>query len=374
VAQPSARIAFVTNAPLFERASGLFSPLASVRREIILPARALAARGIGVHVISLSQWPADQVRAILEKAGRIVFGKMLPKAQESVETAFEGNAQAYRALLHNMRDPGRCVFCFADDHFDVAPFARFYQDVAPLGGLWVASSQDLKERLREIAHGDVLVYPEMVETRRHAARTPYRRWRHRAAVWASRQAGIGLEPWRIRLLWFGHPTNAEPVINVMDELRALAREVPLRLECVTQPGSPLEALATPRAVAARSNLQVVAMPWSLEYMDAALDDCDAVILPQALRDQKKLAKSNNRMVDALHAGRFVVAHPIPSYQALGDFAWVGDSIAEGLRWLLAHPAQALRRVVAGQEHVARHHSLDALGEFWLRALEIEKAS
>jgi len=76
-------------------------------------------------------------------------------------------------------------------------------------------------------------------------------------------------------------------------------------------------------------------------------------------------------VDALHAGRFTVAHPIPSYEELRDYCWVGESIVEGLDWLLRHPQEALRRVIAGQQHVATYHSPDALADFWLRALELE---
>src|SRR5437764_4168979 len=66
------RVAFITNELLLERARGLFSPLASVRREIILPARALSERGVLIHVISLPDWPSDQVRDIVIKADRVV--------------------------------------------------------------------------------------------------------------------------------------------------------------------------------------------------------------------------------------------------------------------------------------------------------------
>jgi hypothetical protein len=98
-----------------------------------------------------------------------------------------------------------------------------------------------------------------------------------------------------------------------------------------------------------------------------------VLLPQLVDDPKKRAKSNNRLVDSLHAGRFVIAHPLPSYEELKEYAWVGDSISEGLRWLLRHPDEALSRLRAGQEYVAKHHSLEALADFWAKALELPEA-
>lgn len=368
------RVAFITNTPLLEYPAGLHSPLASVRREILIPARLLATRGVTTHVISLPLWPAGQVDAIVNKADRIIFGKLLMRDDETPETAYRANAQAYRAVLAQVPAPASNIFCFADDHFDAPEFARFYRDAAPASAAWIASSEALQAVLRDKAPCPLYVYPEVPEGPGGAPRVPRRGRSVGLAVAAARRLGIGLDPWRLRLLWFGHPSNVPSLLDAIAELRALAQEIPLRLECVTVPGGPLEALTRRQPGTVSEDMKIVVRPWSLDYLPVALHDCHAVILPQHAHDPKKRAKSNNRLVDALNAGRFVVAHPIPSYQDLKDFAWVGDSIAEGLRWLLAHPAQALRRVVAGQEHLARHHSLDALGEFWLCALEIKKAS
>jgi len=99
------RVAFITNSVLLERPVGLFSPLASVRREILLPARALSERRVNTHVISLPSWPADSVREILEKSHRVVFGKLLVNTSETSDTAYGSDAQAYRSFLQ----PGRSV-------------------------------------------------------------------------------------------------------------------------------------------------------------------------------------------------------------------------------------------------------------------------
>lgn len=364
------RVVFITNAPLLEYPQGLFSPLASVRHEVIIPARVLGERGIGVHVVSLPQWPGDQVRSIVQKADSIVFGKLLASADESPDTTFRGNADSFRAVLAEVPAEKRSVFCLSDDHFDASHFAQFYREVAPRSAAWMASSLVLKQRLEHETECPVLAYPEVPEVHKGAPHVPRRRWRERLAARIARRAHIGLDPWRIRLLWFGHAMNVPSLLGVIEELRLLAREVPLSLECVTQPVSGLKSLASAVSGASLLDLRIELGEWSLEYMDIALNDCDAVILPQSLDDARRRAKSNNRLVDALHAGRFAVAHPLPAYRELKDYAWVGDSIAEGVRWLLANPAEALRRLVAGQEYVARHHSLDALADCWRRALEL----
>jgi len=75
------------------------------------------------------------------------------------------------------------------------------------------------------------------------------------------------------------------------------------------------------------------LPWSLDYMTSAFEACDAVIIPQLAEDTRKRAKSNNRLVDALQAGRFVVAHAIPSYTELRDYCWLASqSLPDWTGW------------------------------------------
>ncbi len=356
----SARVAFI----------GFFSPLASVRREILFPARALAIRGVATHVISLATWPAAQVREIIDKADRVVFGKLLAMPGEETNAVFGSQAEAYRAVMHGGSVDGRAIFCFADDHFDAPKFAAFYRDVAPISRAWIASSQALKNALEARASCPVFSYPEVAEMPRAPARVPRHSLGERIGLWVARRARVGIDPWRLKLLWFGHPTNVTSLLQELPALRAFAAKVPLVLECVTQPTPELARMATPTAGMGSTALRIIITPWALESMPPALADCDVVILPQLVNDPQKRSKSNNRLVDALQAGRFVVAHPLPSYEELRDFCWIGESIAEGLNWLLGHPREALTRIVSGQRYLERHHSLDALGDFWMKALAL----
>jgi len=361
------RVAFITDQQLFDVGGTLQSPLASVRRELLLPAKVLADRGLRTDVISLPMWPREHLLKLLDKADRIVFGKLLPKRYEEGAQRFSAEAGAYRQLLAALPRSKWIAFCLSDDHFELPAFASFYAE-AP-ASLWVCSSEPLQAKAQSVARCPVLVYPEPAELPPGEARVPRRGLRERAGIWLARRTRVGLDPWRLRLLWFGHPSNAGSMQSVLPELRAFARDVPTALQCVTQPGSELDGEVTAPAVAATAALRVTVVPWSLGYMSDAFEDCDAVLLPQRSDDPQKRAKSNNRLIDTLQAGRFAIAQPIPSYEKLRDYAWVGESIAEGLRWLLRHPGQALQRVLAGQEFVARQHSLDALADFWLAALK-----
>jgi hypothetical protein len=365
------RIAFITNTPLIETATGLSSSLASVRREIILPARGLNQRGVATHIISLRTWPLEEARKIVAKADRVVFGKLWTSADEAPQSMYEEDANAYRAVISEGIASGRTVFCLSDDHFDASHFSAFYKEVATTSRVWLASSEALKERLQRQTACPVLAYPEVTESATGVARTPRRGLRTRLGMWIARRSRVGMDPWRLKLLWFGHPTNVPSLVHVLPELERFAEHVPVWLECVTQRGAPVDARAA--ATSSSTPLRITVSPWSLEYMSSAFEACDAVLLPQSAEDPAKRAKSNNRMVDALQAGRFVIAHPIPSYEELRDYSWVGESITLGLDWLIRHPAAALRKIVAGQQYLAKYHSLEALTAFWLRALELESA-
>jgi len=72
-----------------------------------------------------------------------------------------------------------------------------------------------------------------------------------------------------------------------------------------------------------------------------------------------------RLSAALHAGRFPVCHPSPYYGALGEFAWVGDDLAEGIRWALSHPEEVLARLDRAQDYVGRVHAPAAVARGWI---------
>ena len=366
------RIAFVTNQRLFTSGREVFSEVASVRRELLLPARVLQQQGHDARLVSLSGMARMHIREELDQAECLVFGKIYRDPQRDGAQPFSSDAAAYDGVLAQRREDQHVYFCLSDDHFQDARFAAFYRSAAPMSRCWIVSSPAIAQRLRECP-GEVRVFPEPVEMPRGEPHVPRRGLRHRIAVAVARQAKVGLDPWRMRLAWFGHPSNLPSLLAVLPELEALARDVPLHLECVTHPGAELVAELANRDAGFSAPLKVMVSAWSLEATHDALERCDAVLLPQLADSASQRAKSNNRLIDSLHAGRFAVAHPLPAYAELRDYAWVGESIEKGLRWLLRHPDEALARLKRGQEYVAEHHSREAFGKFWLDALALRTA-
>jgi hypothetical protein len=80
-------------------------------------------------------------------------------------------------------------------------------------------------------------------------------------------------------------------------------------------------------------------------------------------------KSPNRFTESVWAGRFVLAHPLPAYRELSECGWVGDDLGDGVKWLAAHPDEALARIRRGQEVIGERFSPRAVGAAWKLAIE-----
>jgi hypothetical protein len=174
---------------------------------------------------------------------------------------------------------------------------------------------------------------------------------------------------RVELVWFGHPTNFAYLDACIEALAGFAMRRRCRLTVVTLNG--VGAGEWAQAVRARlaPALEAQFIPWSLEAMQTALHDCDMVLIPSDPADPLKAGASANRVAEALKAGRFAVASPLPSYLAFADAAWLGDDLFEGVNWALANRAEVLARIRRGQVLVAEKFAADRVGRLWRELFE-----
>jgi hypothetical protein len=208
----------------------------------------------------------------------------------------------------------RIVFDVCDDHFD-SQWGGHYRTTCLKADAVVCNSEAMRFRIFQETHVVAKVIPD---------------------PWESPET---LPAWGDGLLWFGHETN----------LKDLWREVPNLLDyamCV---------VSTP--------VQDGITPWSPEVQKKALEHCAIVILPTG----KSPCKSANRMVEAIRAGKFVCANPLPAYEEFSPYAWIGD-IREGVDWAYANQAKALEMVRKGQLYIKTRYSPEIIGRQWLDVL------
>ncbi len=169
---------------------------------------------------------------------------------------------------------------------------------------------------------------------------------------------------RVELVWFGHPANLPYLQACLDALVAFAMRRRCRLTVVTLDG--VGAGEWGQAIRARlaAALEVRFIPWSLEAMQTALHECDLVLIPSDPADPLKAGASANRIAEALNAGRFPVASPLPSYLPFADAAWLGQDLVQGIEWALANRGEVLSRIRRGQAVVAEKFAADKIGRQW----------
>ena len=174
---------------------------------------------------------------------------------------------------------------------------------------------------------------------------------------------------KVELLWFGHPTNLPYLRARLDALAEFAMRNRCRLTVMTQDGVGAKDWAQNIQARFAPAFEARFIPWSLEAMQTALNECDLVLLPSDPSDSLKAGASANRLAEALNAGRFAVASPLPSYLPFAEAAWLGDDLIEGVRWALANRADVLARIRCGQILVAKKFTADRVGRQWRQLFE-----
>jgi hypothetical protein len=301
--------------------------------------------------------------AALGNADVVVFNKLLA---DFGTARFDGAIRQYSEVLASIGTRGAAVAMDVnDDHFDNAGFRDFYLRCRPQA--WTTSTPAMAKVMHDCGIEPVTVIPDPYEGPAGSAAPPLPTRFPRLFRMLDRFSSHPGRGWRVSLLWFGHPSGLPALVACLPDLVQATREFPLHLHCLSAPGFGAEALA--QSALGGGALTMSFEPWSSEATWAALRTCDVVLLPADTSSDKNRVKSANRLIEALRAGRFAVAQPLPAYLELKDYAHVGPSLAEGILWALRHPMQALRRVQRGQQSIAERFSPDAVARQWLNSLQ-----
>lgn len=334
-----ASIRFFSFAPISRHNGQLHSDLASTRYRIIIPALQLARRGHAINLGHIAPTSTAEIDPATVPDDVVVFAKTLfPPAIN---------------LARKLRARGaRIAFDLCDNYFNHDLHGTDYREaaleLAALADVVITSTPTLQEQIRKYTGRDATIISDPVEGPRAEPRCP-------------------TAPARLRALWFGHPSNWNTVVEALPELAALAATRPLELTLITRQSDDVGA-SFPKLVEKFGGvLPMTFKHWHADILWPELAACDLVIIP-SLRNEFHVAKSPNRVVESLWAGRPVIAHPLPSYLPFSDYAYIGRSLSEGILATLADPAATCRRIDAGQDYIRSHHSAWAIGNSWEEAL------
>jgi hypothetical protein len=348
-------VAFVTYVDAAQRVSAqerLYSNRASARLRVLIPAQQLAQR-VPVWLVSPEELAERPGLAHLGEPGAIVIGKL---AAGDVLT----HREVLQRLLHNVAAGTLRARLYADLSDDYAalgkeigrPFLAEYQKALGKYATLIVPCAGLEQALARYARRGIAVIEDPYESTsprpvRVAASSP------------------------LRLAWFGSlgSVNVAPLEQAFDAVCSGLGDIQLELVTANESREAVSSMRE-RLCSRHPRLELTFTPWSLAATEAALERSDFVLLPQEHRTAWGKVKSHNRMVSVIRAGRFAVASPIPAYQELAQYGWVGEDLSAGLRWAMAHPAEAASRVAEGQRYIDARFAPEVIGRRWAEALGV----
>jgi len=350
-------VADVEEARFLAPGDAIAASQASLRLRVGIPATRLR-RTVPVCLLPLEFIEQDPTLETLGEPRAIVIGKFPVRR-------IAGEPARFAALLRWIEESRRRCLVVADLSDDLNAAARMYdlpwlaefqQRLAQACPLTVPSAA-MRERVsRTAAHGVTVI------------EDPYEREVASPARFAPARV--------VRLAWFGvFGPPLRPFIEA--QFSGIARRLaprPLEISFVTdaaQEGLVAQMAAALRAIHSVCNLRFVS--WSLDAVGQEVTKADLVVLPQDAGSEWGRVKSHNRLVEALRAGRFAAVSPIPSYRELEEWAWVGEDLADGVEWALAHPAEVVQRITGGQALVEQRFSPERIGGLWANLLGVEEA-
>lgn len=342
---------------------GFTSIYASNRYRVIIPATGLRALGHRVRLLPMATWSAQHEPPDL-RPDIVVVAKLFRREGEKFGSVSE---RVLTAIAAARSSNIRVIADFCDDLLDHPDYGAHWRALSTSVDACLAGSDELAKAIRGHSTVPVHVVGDPIAAPRLEPRV-FRRpsWIHSVI---QRWLGAQSAPRRLRLVWFGHPSNSPPALEWAARLLPLSERQPWVLTLVTTRLPDIERLvqAFNQQHAPRALLRLV--PWSEAAQWEAVQDADAVLIPGGPQVAVPRAKTSNRLTDALASGRFVVASPIPAYLPYGAYVAITEDPLAALNSYLSDPGKALAKVTAGQAAAEQRASQPVITAHWLGALK-----
>ena len=214
-------------------------------------------------------------------------------------------------------DGAKIIFDLGDDHLAHPILGPIYQKMMELAHLIVTPTLEMAERVYRVSGRSAEIIPDPYEEELQAP-----------------HACEGE-----RLLWFGHQLNLKDLTPWRPLLNGL--------RIVTGPTPSKHIL------------------WSRETQTIELAYATIVVLP--VRPGVEF-KSNNRILNSVRGGCFVITAPHPSHDEFRRFLWVGH-IKTGLDWARAFRGELDGLVAQAQDYVEEHYAPTVIARRWAQVVE-----
>jgi hypothetical protein len=349
--------------------NGFSSPLASNRYRAIIPAAQLRSEGHTVVFIPMSSWTSSRAGSASPSPDVCVIGKLLPnndpqRFERLALQVLDGMAEAATRQITTVAD-------FSDDHFDNPQVGAYWRALAAHADICTAGSDMMAQTVQRHSNGLVVTVGDPLASPASQPRI-FQRIKGMSA-WVQSLLGGSRSARRLKLVWYGNNGNWPSMQRWADALGDYSATQSLLIWVVTRPNSTIENYIQRFNDKYRPAALMELIPWDETTQWSVVEDADIVLVPSDLSAKAKTAKSANRLTDALHAGRYVVASPLPAYEAFKSYVSLTDDPVQAIREYLAQPLQAMEKLSAGQVAARTRHEAVQVATEWLRAFRLKGA-
>jgi glycosyltransferase involved in cell wall biosynthesis len=164
-----------------------------------------------------------------------------------------------------------------------------------------------------------------------------------------------IEP--LELVWFGNNSNHDTFLEkALPEIFSV--NIKVNIKVITRLIDNIKKNIKKKYF---SNIKFYFVEWTPEMVKEVILS-DIAIIPY-LNDNRRLVKSQNRIVDAMSMGRFVITSDVSLADEFKSFCYVGD-IGEGCKWVLKNPKKALIKCNLGKQYVDNKFSVKKISKLW----------
>lgn len=224
------------------------------------------------------------------------------------------------------------VFDICDDWFE-REHDPYYKAMCQHSDLITCNTENMCERILEVTGKDAIVIPD-----------PF--------TFPSRKPKKHKKDAIPKILWFGHGSNVQSVLDWVEHLDDGYRVTVITNVPVVHP-------------------KVDFIPWEPGRVEHEIGKFDIVLVPTKDTPWTK-CKSPNRVVDALVSGKSVIADNEEVYGNFKDFIQFissGDKLMDAIEWWQQNPEEEHERVSKGCKYVKKHYSEEVVLDRWLDALK-----
>ena len=251
---------------------------------------------------------------------------------------------AWLSQIHAARRHGtKIVIDYTDHHLGhTSPMSDFYRQAMLLSDLIIVPSELMKSYASEHFVGPVLHIFDSVE---YASIAP-RSMRQEMPV----------------VMWFGHPSNLEFLLNFLNRYDFCDRCHAL---VIVTDNAGLSWIEDHRSLFKVLRLNLV--PWSIDGLRKAALVSDIALIPAGLHDPRKSGASANRLITALALGLPVITHSLNSYRPYREF--YTDIESDSFFDVLRDPGLEHAKILRAQQYLVPEFSQAVLGDRWRLVLE-----